>query len=76
MEGFIEWIIENRDVIIDVFSIVGTATFAVLNCVLTLIKTRKSRIQRISNSETVEKLTQEVKKRLLQGGNNEKSKNE
>ena len=76
MEGFIEWIIENKDVIIDVFSIVGTATLAVLNCVLTLIKTRKSRIQRISNSETVDKLTQEVKKRLLQGGNNEKSKNE
>ena len=76
MEGFIEWIIENKDVIIDVFSIVGTAFFAVPNCVLTLIKTRKSRIQRISNSETVEKLTQEVKKRLLQGGNNEKSKNE
>lgn len=76
MEGFIEWIIENKDVIIDVFSIVGMAFFAVLNCVLTLIKTRKSRIQRISNSETVEKLTQEVKKRLLQGGNNEKSKNE
>lgn len=76
MEGFIEWIIENKDVIIDVFSIVGTAFFAVLNCVLTLTKTRKSRIQRISNSETVEKLTQEVKKRLLQGGNNEKSKNE
>ncbi len=76
MEDFISWIIENKDVIIDVFSIVGTAFFAVLNCVLTLIKTRKSRIQRISNSETVEKLTQEVKKRLLQGGNNEKSKNE
>ena len=76
MEGFIEWIIENKDVRIDVFSIVGTAIFAVLNCVLTLIKTRKSRIQRISNSETVDKLTQEVKKRLLQGGNNEKSKNE
>ena len=74
MEGFIEWIIENKDVIIDVFSIVGTATFAVLNCVLTLIKTRKSRIQRISNSETVEKLTQEVKKRLLQGGIHEKTK--
>ena len=76
MEGFIEWIIENKDVIIDVFSIVGTAFFAVLNCVLTLIKTRKSRIQPNCNSETVEKLTQEVKKRLLQGGNNEKSKNE
>ena len=76
MEGFIEWIIENKDVIIDVFSIVGTAIFAVLNCVLTLIKTRKSRIQRISNSETVDKLTSEVKKRLLEGGNNEKSKNE
>ena len=27
MEGFIEWIIENKDVIIDVFSIVGTAFF-------------------------------------------------
>lgn len=76
MEGFIERIIENKDVIIDVFSIVGTAFFAVLNCVLTLIKTRKSRIQRISNSETVDKLTEEVKKRLLKGGNNEKSKNE
>lgn len=74
MEGFIEWIIENKDVIIDVFSIVGTAFFAVLNCVLTLIKTRKSRIQRISNSETVDKLTQEVKKRLLEGGTNEKTK--
>ena len=66
----------NKSENIDVFSIVGTATFAVLNCVLTLIKTRKSRIQRISNSETVDKLTQEVKKRLLQGGNDEKSKNE
>lgn len=76
MEGFIEWIIENKDVIINVSSIVGTAIFAVLNCVLTLIKTRKSRIQRISNSETVDKLTAEVKKRLLQGGNNEKSKDE
>ena len=76
MEDFISWIIENKDVIIDVFSIVGTAFFAVLNCVLTLIKTRKSRIQRISNSETVDKLTEEVKKRLLKGGNNEKSKNE
>ena len=75
MEGFIEWIIENKDVIIDVFSIVGTAFFAVLNCVLTLIKTRKSRIQRISNSETVDKLTAEVKKRLLEGGTNEKTKN-
>ena len=74
MEGFIEWIIENKDVIIDVFSIIGTAIFAVLNCVLTLIKTRKSRIQRISNSETVDKLTQEVKKRLLEGGTNEKTK--
>lgn len=76
MEDFISWIIENKDVIINVSSIVGTAIFAVLNCVLTLIKTRKSRIQRISNSETVDKLTQEVKKRLLQGGNNEKSKDE
>lgn len=76
MEDFISWIIENKDVIIDVFSIVGTAFFAVLNCVLTLIKTRKSRIQRISNSETVDKLTAEVKKRLLQGGTDEKSKNE
>lgn len=75
MEDFISWIIENKDVIIDVFSIVGTAIFAVLNCVLTLIKTRKSRIQRISNSETVDKLTQEVKKRLLQGGTDETTKN-
>lgn len=76
MEDFISWIIENKDVIIDVFSIVGTAIFAVLNCVLTLIKTRKSRIQRISNSEIVDKLTQEVKKRLLQGGTDETKKNQ
>lgn len=68
MEGFIEWIIENKDVIIDVFSIVGTATFAVLNCVLTLIKTRKSRITKIvSNEKELNSLTQKVKERLKKG---------
>ena len=68
MEGFIEWIIENKDVIIDVFSIVGTATFAVLNCVLTLIKTRKSRITKIvSDEKELNSLTQKVKERLKKG---------
>lgn len=68
MEGFIEWIIENKDVIIDVFSIVGTAFFAVLNCVLTLIKTRKSRITKIvSDEKELNSLTQKVKERLKKG---------
>ncbi|MCI7225581.1 MAG: hypothetical protein MR491_05520 [Mollicutes bacterium] len=68
MEGFIEWIIENKDVIIDVFSIVGTAFFAVLNCVLTLIKTRKSRITKIvSDEKELNSLTQKVRERLKKG---------
>lgn len=68
MEDFISWIIENRDVIIDVFSIVGTAIFAVLNCVLTLIKTRKSRITKIvSDEKELNSLTQKVKERLKKG---------
>ena len=68
MEDFISWIIENKDVIIDVFSIVGTAIFAVLNCVLTLIKTRKSRITKIvSDEKELNSLTQKVKERLEKG---------
>ncbi len=68
MEGFIERIIENKDVIIDVFSIVGTAIFAVLNCVFTLIKTRKSRITKIvSDEKELNSLTQKVKERLKKG---------
>lgn len=68
MEGFIEWIIENKDVIIDVFSIVVTAIFAVLNCVLTLIKTRKARITKIvSDEKELNSLTQKVKERLKKG---------
>lgn len=69
MEDFINWLIENKDVLIP-------ALFAIINGVITFITTRKSRIKKISNEETVDKLTLEVKKRLLKGGNNEKSKNE
>ena len=76
MEDFISWLLDNKDTIINIVSISGTAIFAVINCVLTLIKTHKSRIQRISNEESIDKLTSEVKKRLLNGGINEKSKDE
>ena len=69
MEDFINWLIDNKDVFIP-------ALFAIINGVITFVTTRKSRIKKISNEETVDKLTLEVKKRLLQGGNNEKSKNE
>ena len=72
MEDFINWILENKDTIINIVSISGTAIFAVLNCVLTLIKTRKSRIQKISNEESIDKLTSEVKKRLLHENNESK----
>lgn len=72
MEDFINWILDNKDTIINIVSICGTAIFAVLNCVLTLIKTRKSRIQKISNEESIEKLTSEVKKRLLHENNESK----
>ena len=67
MEDFINWLIENKDVLIP-------ALFAIINGVITFITTRKSRIKKISNEETVDKLTLEVKKRLLQGGTNEKTK--
>lgn len=68
MEGFIEWLIENKDVIINCVSIIGTGLFAVLNCVLTLIKTRKSRITKIvSDEKELNSLTQKVKERLKKG---------
>lgn len=69
MEDFINWLIDNKDVLIP-------ALFAIINGVITFVTTRKSRIKKISNEETIDKLTLEVKKRLLKGGNNEKSKNE
>lgn len=69
MEDFINWLIDNKDVLIP-------ALFAIINGVITFITTRKSRIKKISNEETVDKLTLEVKKRLLKGGTDEKSKNE
>lgn len=69
MADFINWLIDNKDVLIP-------ALFAIINGVITFITTRKSRIKKISNEETVDKLTLEVKKRLLKGGIDEKSKNE
>lgn len=68
MDDFISWILENKDVIINCVSIIGTAFFAVLNCVLTLIKTRKSRITKIvSDEKELNSLTQKVKERLKKG---------
>lgn len=68
MEDFISWILENKDVIINCVSIIGTGIFAVLNCVLTLIKTRRSRITKIvSDEKELNSLTQKVKERLKKG---------
>ena len=69
MEDFINWLIENKDVLIP-------ALFAIINGVVTFITTRKGRIKKISNEVNYDKFTEEIKKRLLKGGNNEKSKDE
>ncbi len=90
MEDFISWVIENKDLIKDSLTVIFGALFTIANCVLTLIRTRKTRIKRISTEEAIDKtssnivsnevnidkMTSEVKKRLLEGGNNEKSKDE